>query len=145
MRVPGGLVQLSVSQILLRWATHRKSSHEEPADSEHELSSSADLTSQGKYADLADCMGRWPELAPFRWFRDLQSQNSLFLQAELANYQAQLDMIRQIAQEESSDDADRAKENMTSLQHWLYLAQQGSRSDEYCKHHGDSNQAQRVQ
>ena len=71
---------------------------------------------------LADRMGIVPEMAIFRRFGDLNTQNLLYLQAELINYEAEL---RKLEQRDAKDSGE--KERYSS--DWIKLRLSKVRGD----------------
>ncbi|KAI9668540.1 MAG: hypothetical protein M1831_000979 [Alyxoria varia] len=84
--------------------------------------------SMGNYQKLSKFMGTWPEMSIFRRFGTLQAQNLLFLQAELAHLEDQLEDIR-AEQRENEELAE--KERLDLTQDWRTLADSYDSSEEY--------------
>lgn len=76
-------------------------------------------------------MGTWTDMSIFRRFGYLQAQNILYLQAELAHLEDELDAIREGDNPHFIDDEKRADECRDKAQEWQKLMDLGEESDEY--------------
>jgi hypothetical protein len=74
--------------------------------------------SSGSYPRLSEFMGLWPEVAIFRRFGALNSQNLLFLQAEIAHLERELKVIRE--REEKRED----EKGLLAQRSWFELSQE---------------------
>lgn len=81
--------------------------------------------STGSYPRLSEFMGLWPEVAIFRRFGALNAQNLLFLQAEIAHLERELQVIRE--QEEKRED----ERGLLAQRSWFELSQ-ATEDGEYC-------------
>jgi hypothetical protein len=73
--------------------------------------------SSGSYPRLSEFMGLWPEVAIFRRFGALNTQNLLFLQAEIAHLERELQLIRE--REEKRED----ERGLLAQRSWFELSQ----------------------
>ena len=73
--------------------------------------------SSGSYPRLSEFMGLWPEVAIFRRFGALNTQNLLFLQAEIAHLERELQIIRE--REEKRED----ERGLLAQRSWFELSQ----------------------
>ncbi|KAF7514121.1 hypothetical protein GJ744_004446 [Endocarpon pusillum] len=81
--------------------------------------------STGSYPRLSEFMGLWPEVAIFRRFGALNTQNLLFLQAEIAHLERELQVIRET--EEKRED----ERGLLAQRSWFELSQ-ATEDGEYC-------------
>ena len=81
--------------------------------------------SSGSYPRLSEFMGLWPEVAIFRRFGALNTQNLLFLQAEIAHLERELKNIRE--REERRED----ERGLLAQRSWFELSQ-ATEDGEYC-------------
>ena len=81
--------------------------------------------SSGSYPRLSEFMGLWPEMAIFRRFGALNTQNLLFLQAELAHLERELKKTRE--REERRED----HSGLLGQRSWFELSQ-ATEDGEYC-------------
>lgn len=81
--------------------------------------------STGSYPRLSEFMGLWPEVAIFRRFGALNAQNLLFLQAEIAHLERELQVIRE--REEKRED----ERGLLAQRSWFELSQ-ATEDGEYC-------------
>lgn len=73
--------------------------------------------SSGSYPRLSEFMGLWPEVAIFRRFGALSAQNLLFLQAEIAHLERELQVVRE--REEKQED----ERGLLAQRSWYQLSQ----------------------
>ena len=99
--------------------------------SDDRASSSSQPASMGNYARFGKFLGGWPDMNIFRRFGSLQAQNMLFLQAELAHLEDQLNEIREEQRSNVSDDPEKEQEKLDRTQSWRALQDAGEDSDEY--------------
>ncbi|KAL9084655.1 MAG: hypothetical protein Q9159_005136 [Coniocarpon cinnabarinum] len=111
-------------------AHHDESSSE--VENIESVSESGEKVRMGNYQKLSDFMGTSPTMSMFRRFTSLNVQNLLFLQAELAYLEDELESIRQ--EEQGSDDELSEKRTRDSLQSFSSLkeiSEDGSHSLQY--------------
>lgn len=85
----------------------------------------------GNYPKMAEFLSRWRDMNIFRRFGALQAQRILFLQAELAHLEDQLNDIREEEYRNASEDPEKREESELQSQYWRALHDAGEDSEEY--------------